>query len=214
MLIYLLQSDPQIYFMIVITIIASIVLHELAHGIVAIRLGDRTPIETGHMTLSPIVHLGIPSLIMLCVVGMAWGSMPVRPDRLRGRYGDALVSVAGPATNFLIAIVLASVYALLLRYQDEDSSKTFLNAMTFLQIASVFNLINAAFNLIPVPPLDGSRILGNIHQPYGQWVADHPQMSMPMLLGLIILISSLGNTPYNPFAMATRAFVRYVALWQ
>src|SRR3954447_26147620 len=100
-----LQKDPRFFLAVCITVVVSISLHELAHGIVAIWLGDRTPIETGHMTLNPAVHLGPISLICLLLAGIAWGSMPVTPSRLRGRYGDALVAAAGPIMNLLLGAI-------------------------------------------------------------------------------------------------------------
>ena len=214
MLIYMLQSNPQVYFMIVLTIIASIVLHELAHGVAAIWQGDRTPIDAGHMTLSPIVHMGWISILMALIVGIAWGAMPVNPSRFRSRYGDALVSLAGPATNLLIAITLASAFALIERSQGyADPGTPMSNLMRLLQLASTFNLVLAVFNLMPVPPLDGSHILASFHPPFGRWINEHPQASTPMMLGLLLLMSGLANTPYSPFVLATRVFVRYVDLW-
>ena len=69
-----LSTDPQYFFAVCITVVLSVCLHELAHGIVAIWLGDRTPIETGHMTLNPAVHMGWMSLVLLLVAGIAWGT--------------------------------------------------------------------------------------------------------------------------------------------
>lgn len=214
MLIYLLQSNPQVYFMIVITIIASIVLHELAHGVAAIWQGDRTPIYTGHMTLNPIVHMGWVSIILAVIVGIAWGAMPVNRSHFRSRHGDAIVSLAGPAMNVLIALILATVFAVILSfYGDIEPATPKANAMKFLQLASTFNLVLAAFNLMPIPPLDGSRILANFHPPFGRWIDEHPQASTPMMLGLMLLMSALADTAYSPFLLATRVFVRYVDLW-
>lgn len=100
------EADPALLVSWVFWVIVSIVLHELAHGWVAIRLGDRTPIETGRMTWNPLVHMGQTSLIVFALVGIAWGMMPVNPSSLRGRYGDAWVSLAGPAMNLALALVL------------------------------------------------------------------------------------------------------------
>ncbi len=77
-----LSKDPQFFLAVCITVVLSICVHELAHGIVAIWHGDRTPIETGHMTLNPAVHMGAMSLILLLVAGIAWGQMPITPSRL------------------------------------------------------------------------------------------------------------------------------------
>ena len=77
-------------------VIFSITLHELGHGWAAIRQGDDTPRRFGRMTLNPLVHMGVPSLVMFALIGIAWGAMPVEPSRFRwGRRGRVLVSAAG-----------------------------------------------------------------------------------------------------------------------
>src|SRR4051794_8117784 len=100
-----LQKDPRFFMAVVITVVVSICIHELSHGFMAIALGDRTPIESGHMTLNPAVHMGVFSVLCLLTAGIAWGSMPVDPTRLRGRYADALVAAAGPASNVVLALL-------------------------------------------------------------------------------------------------------------
>ncbi len=86
-------------------VIFSICLHELAHGWVAIKLGDDTPRLAGHMTWNPLVHMGPYSLLMFVVIGIAWGAMPINPSRLRGKYAEAMVALAGPLTNLGLAII-------------------------------------------------------------------------------------------------------------
>src|SRR5438309_6666732 len=98
-----LQKEPRFFFAWVLTIVVSVCLHELAHGLVAVWLGDDTPIQQERMTLNPLVHMGPSSLICLLLAGIAWGAMPVNTNRLRGRYGGALVAAAGPLTNILLA---------------------------------------------------------------------------------------------------------------
>ena len=100
-----LTTNPQFYFAVIIVVVISICLHELGHGFAAIALGDRTPEETGHITLNPLVHMGPISLAMLAIVGISWGAMPVDPTRLRGRYAEALVALAGPAVNLVARLV-------------------------------------------------------------------------------------------------------------
>jgi Zn-dependent protease len=99
MFIQSLQSNPRFFFAVVITVVVSITIHELAHGVVAVWRGDRTPIDEGHMTLNPAVHMGPFSIIALLVAGIAWGAMPINPSRIRGRFGEALVAAAGPGSG-------------------------------------------------------------------------------------------------------------------
>lgn len=167
-MISLLANDPRQYFAILIVVIISIILHELAHGWVAVKLGDETPIETGHLnTLNPLVHMGVFSLILLAVVGIAFGAMPINPSRLRGRYAESLVAVAGPAMNLLLAVVGTVALGLWIRMGEPDHQSTVQeNARLLLQTFGIFNFALMLFNLIPVPPLDGSRILANLFPPY------------------------------------------------
>ncbi|HEX8322635.1 MAG TPA: site-2 protease family protein [Tepidisphaeraceae bacterium] len=167
MMIQLLQSDPGRYFAIVLVVVVSIVIHELAHGVAAVWLGDRTPIETGHMTLNPVVHMGGFSLVMLALVGIAWGQMPVNPSRMRGKYADLLVSAAGPASNLLLAILGLVVIGILVWAKAFSSdSPVAANGLMLLVELVRLNFALLLLNLIPVPPLDGSRMLANVSPAY------------------------------------------------
>ena len=166
-MIQLLTTSPGTYFAIVMVVVVSIVLHELAHGAAAIWFGDRTPIETGHKTLNPIVHMGGLSLILLALVGIAWGQMPVNTARMRGRYADFWVSAAGPATNVILAII--GVIGLGLMYRMDaltGGSQVTANGGILLEKLAVMNFALAMLNLVPVPPLDGSHMLANVSPAY------------------------------------------------
>lgn len=173
-------------------VIASIVLHELAHGWAALRLGDPTPRVTGHMTWNPLVHMGPYSLGALAIFGIAWGAMPVDPSRMRGRHADALVAVAGPAMNLALAIV-ATTCLILWRPLADGSLISGMtigeplggNLASFLFIGAFLNVILLMFNLIPVMPLDGGRILAHYVRPYRDFV--HTEHGMWISLGGMLL---------------------------
>lgn len=147
----------------VIIVILSIILHEVAHGYAADRLGDPTARYSGRLTLNPLPHIDpvgsiiIPGLLALTnspfLIGWA-KPVPYNPYNLRNqRWGEALVAAAGPATNLLIAIA----FGLVVRY-----SAPFGLSQQFLAIcatAAYFNIVLAVYNLIPLPPLDGAKIL-------------------------------------------------------
>ena len=164
---YLERPDGLIWLTaIVFWVIGSIVLHELAHGWTATAFGDPTPRLTGHLTWNPLVHMGVPSLVMFALVGIAWGAMPVDPTRMRGRYAAALVSAAGPAMNF----VLAALSTLCLGVWTGITGHGLLgtaglaphiveNFTTFFFVGASYNVVLMLFNLLPIPPLDGSKIL-------------------------------------------------------
>lgn len=166
-----LWEDPKLFFAVVITVVVSVTLHELAHGWVAIRLGDNTPIYTGHMTLNPVVHMGVFSLVLLAVAGIAFGQMPVDRTRLRGKYGESLVAVAGPVTNLLLGLLGALGLGLWARFGTiNNQSQPQLNAYLLLSIFMTFNFALAVFNILPVPPLDGSWIAANFFPPYRRFL--------------------------------------------
>jgi len=160
------QQSPVIFVSQVVWVIGSIVLHELAHGVAAIWRGDRTPIETGHMTWNPLVHMGQASLIMFALFGIAWGQMPVDRSRLRGPYSDALVSIAGPIMNLILFCIALAASAATVVYLKRLGDPLGPNLFMFFITGAYLNLALMIFNLLPVPPLDGSRILGDIVPAY------------------------------------------------
>lgn len=167
-----LQRDPSFFFAVVITVVVSITIHELAHGVVAIWRGDRTPIESGHMTVNPAVHLGLFSVIALLMAGIAWGAMPINPSRIRGRYGEALVAIAGPISNALLALLSLTALGLWWRQTgfSLERGTPAGNLQYLLQVFGLVNIVLAIFNMIPVPPLDGSKILENFSTGYRDWM--------------------------------------------
>lgn len=147
----------------IVALIMSIVLHEMAHGYAANSLGDPTARLQGRLSPNPLVHIDplgsviIPGLLMLSSSGILFGwakPVPYNPYNLTNqKWGEALVAVAGPATNIGIALI----FALLIRFADVLT----LNAI-FVELAAYIvymNILLAFFNMIPFPPLDGSKIL-------------------------------------------------------
>ena len=155
MFINVLFDDPVFFLRYIAIIIISITLHELAHGFAAIGQGDNTPQKAGHITLNPVVHMGVQSIIFLCLAGISWGQMPVNPDKFRnGRISDIIVSAAGPLTNLALGILFASL--LVMFYNSGLVSKD------FLYLAARVNFTLFLLNILPIPPLDGFSIFSNI----------------------------------------------------
>jgi len=164
-----LSKNPTYFIEVCITVVLSICVHELAHGVIAIWHGDRTPIETGHMTLNPMIHMGLMSFILLAVAGIAWGSMPITPSRLRGRHARALVALAGPASNVIMALLSLTALGLWLRSGGYAKRGTTIYTVShFLLIFGTVNVSLALFNLLPVPPLDGSNALADFSQAFAR----------------------------------------------
>ena len=146
-----------------IILLFSIIMHEIAHGSVALRLGDPTAKNAGRLTLNPLKHIDtfgtilLPLLLVLIrspfVVGWA-KPVPVNPYNFRDqRWGSLKVSVAGPATNFLIAVI----FGLAIRFIPLPETLKFLFGLIV-----IYNFVLALFNLIPIPPFDGSHILFSV----------------------------------------------------
>ncbi|MBR8839765.1 MAG: site-2 protease family protein [Stigonema ocellatum SAG 48.90 = DSM 106950] len=151
MFIKTLMINPVFFFRVVILMILSISLHELAHGLAAISQGDDTPQKRGHITLNPVVHMGWNSIIFLCVAGISWGKMPVNPSKFRSpKVGNILVSAAGPLLNLALGILCAGLIKLIIESGHEE-----IVSPEFFYIAAHINLSLFFFNCLPIPPLDG-----------------------------------------------------------
>ena len=173
----------------IIWVIVSICLHELGHGVAAIWEGDDTPRIKGHMTFNPLVHMGGPSLIVFLLIGFAWGLMPVNPSNFRHRrWGDAIVAAAGPAVNLILAVILLTAAGIVsgLFLSKDPQPEWAGNLFTFLITGGWLNLILLALNLLPIPPLDGSRILASFSDPYARLLMN-PQSQL-IGLGIFVLI--------------------------
>ncbi len=170
-------------------VIFSIILHELGHGVAAIWQGDQTPIKSGHMNMNPLVHMGPSSLLVFAIIGIAWGAMPVTPQRFRmGRLGDALVSLAGPLVNLILAFLTATFLGVTIYYGNQGGNFTD-NLTTFLYLGAKLNMLLLMFNLLPVPPLDGSRILAGLSRSAYHFY-QKPEVQQFGMLALIVLLFS------------------------
>jgi len=153
-LLNLLLQDPLGFILIAIPLLYSIIFHELAHGWVAYLMGDPTAKSLGRLSLNPLKHLDPIGTIMLFIFGFGWAKpVPVNFNQLRDRHkGMILVSAAGIITNMLLAFIALFLSRLL------SLSPSSMPAVLLYYFAQI-NIILAAFNLIPLPPLDGSKIL-------------------------------------------------------
>ncbi len=205
------NQSPMLLVSWVFWVIVSICLHELAHGIAAIRLGDDTPIHTGHMTWNPMVHMGQTALIMFALFGFTWGLMPINPNRLRGRYGESIVAAAGPLCNALQFVVLMTAWVLWDSFAAPSVDPTLGdNVMIFLSTGAVLNLVGFVFNLIPMPPLDGSRIVGDIYPPY--WRLFQGERGAVFGLVAFALLFFVGGSRIWSFAFGSTADVYRAAM--
>lgn len=198
---------------IIIALILSIVLHEVAHGYAANWLGDPTARLAGRLSPNPLVHIDplgsiiVPGLLFFSGAGVLFGwakPVPYNPYNLNNqRWGDAIVAVAGPLTNLLLAVI----FALIIRLADVfDLSQSFLQLAGFIVF---INILLAFFNLIPVPPLDGSKVIEPF-LPYQMKMAYRRLGAFMERFGFIILLVALilfipFLWPYLSFAVVSLA---------
>ena len=155
-LIQLLIKDPLSFVILSSLLLYSVIFHELAHGWVAYKMGDPTAKWLGRLTLNPVKHLDLFGSLMLLIVGFGWAKpVPINLENIpanKRRKGLILVSAAGITANIICAFVALLLFRLI---SPEPSGMV---EHVLLLLAQI-NLILAAFNLIPIPPLDGSKIL-------------------------------------------------------
>lgn len=185
---------------VVLALMVTLTIHEAAHALVANYFGDPTARLAGRLSLNPFAHLDPLGTLLLFVAGFGWGKpVPVNPIHFHNpRRDEMLVAVAGPIANLLLAVLLG----ITLRFTLDRLSPALFSLLTIL---AFYNISLAIFNLIPVPPLDGSKILFFVVPYRVREVLE--QYSLIILIGLVLAIQF--NLPLvNPiiFGSATRLF--------
>ena len=147
-------------------VLVAITFHEFAHGFVAYKLGDNTAKNEGRLTLNPLAHLDPIGSLMLLFAGFGWGKpVQVNPRnytrKMSMEKADALVSAAGPIMNFILAIVFTLTYYAIYKYAGIAFITSTVGKVVLLLISAIIsvNIGLGVFNLIPLPPLDGSKII-------------------------------------------------------
>jgi len=185
-----LFSNPLAFLVIAIGLILAISIHEYAHAAAADRLGDPTPRAMGRLTLNPRAHLDPLGTLALLFLGFGWGR-PVGfdPYNLRSpRRDSALIALAGPASNLLFALVLSLIIKLLPSY--------LLSTIGYVLIS--MNITLAVFNLVPIYPLDGEKILGGLLSPslYREYATIMQQYGTIILILMLLPIAG-GTSPIS-----------------
>ena len=186
-------------------VIIAITFHEFAHAFVADKLGDDTPRNQGRLSLNPINHIDPFGFILLIFAHFGWGKpVQINPRNfnrdLSMKKGEVLVSIAGPATNFILSIILSIIYCLIytILYQNNiEVTKIMLYVMYAIQYAIVINIGLGVFNLLPLPPLDGSKIFKNI-MPYkfSNWLENNERLFYGLFL--VIWITGIASIIISP----------------
>ncbi len=161
-------GNPDALYLLVLTIpgvLVAITFHEFAHVFAASKLGDDTAKRQGRLNLNPLSHMDPIGTLMLLFAGFGWGKpVAVDPRNYSRKYtveqGEAIVSIAGPLMNILLAFVISLIIALVGRFAPEVMlSQVGIITMQILMLAVSINIGLGVFNLIPLPPLDGSKVI-------------------------------------------------------
>jgi len=198
--VFSLFNNPEQLVYIILTLMIAFTLHEFAHAYVAFKFGDPTAKNQGRLTFNPIKHLDPIGTILIFIIGFGWAK-PVPVNRFyfkRPRLAGVLVSIAGPLTNLVLAFLAQTIYIALIVTGVEVSGFV----MGFLSTMISLNILLFVFNLIPLPPLDGYRIISDLvpnrirpkltqYEQYGG------------LLFLVIAITPLSNYTITPLFNTT-----------
>lgn len=191
----------QIIFQILILLL-SVVAHEVAHGYAALYFGDRTALNQGRLTLNPIKHIDpvgtivVPLLLVLfkSPIGFGWAKpVPYNPYNFTNYvWGTRAVALAGVFVNFMLALI----FGLALRFIPLTADGVVTPMMSIMSMIVVMNLALGIFNLIPIPPLDGSKILFSfLPQRYARYQEVLEQNGFLIIFGLLILLNFLQIDP-------------------
>jgi len=183
----IVSLDPSVQVILIPVIIFALSFHEFAHGWMAYRFGDPTAQVNGRLTLNPMAHLDLFGSLALYFMGFGWAKpVPVNPMNLKDPKRNMLwIALAGPVSNLLLALISGFLLGILWRLGVIGNQ----SAITIVLIMSLqINIVLAIFNFIPIPPLDGSKIMeGLIPSKYRAGIAKFEYYGPRVLIGLVLL---------------------------
>lgn len=192
--------------LLVLPILLAVTFHEIAHGLIAYKLGDSTAKDAGRLTLNPISHLDLFGSLVFIITGIiGWAKpVPIDPRNLKNPREDMIwISLAGPASNIVIAVLMAVVYRIVIHLSINnffDLSILFpVEKMLFYSV--VLNIGLAVFNILPIPPLDGSKILMGL-LPLKQAIAYSRIEPYGIFILLIFILSNAVDLVIKPVIYA------------
>ena len=198
-----LETDPNQFVGFIVAIVLGITVHEFMHAYAAHSLGDDTARLLGRLTLNPLAHFDIFGTLLLVLAGFGYGKpVPFNEARLRSTLGVSAVAIAGPLAN----LALATVCAVPLRFGGVDLLGG--NYHEILEAVVIWNCVLAVFNLLPIPPLDGSNVVYGLLPPRQQYAWRTFQQYGPIVLLLLLLFGGriLRTLVFAP-AVALAAFL-------
>ena len=182
-----------------IAVIIALTIHEFAHGFASYRLGDGTAKYDGRLSFNPLRHIDPIGMLLIVLVGFGWAKpVMVDPRNLRKPKRDmAIISAAGPLSNFILAFLVLLLYVPLVIFGD--GSITPLVAMFLLTLVHI-NIILGVFNLIPIPPLDGSKILAVFLPNHLYW--RYTSFRHGFIVLIILIVTDIASMIIGPVVVA------------
>jgi len=175
-----------------LAVMIAMVLHELAHALVAYKMGDQTARAAGRLTLNPAKHIDPLGLLSFCLAGFGWAKpVPVNPFNYRNfRRGNFLVSIAGILTNLVLAIFASLCLYLIWKYQGAhvESNLGFFALYQFFFYLTIMNIFLMIFNLLPIFPLDGFNMLVSLTKPTNRYMNFMRANSMAVLMVVMLIL--------------------------
>lgn len=214
MIVNILTSDlsPRDKFILIVAFAAAAMVaimgHECAHGFAALKCGDDTAKREGRLTFNPVAHFSLAGMLAFFLVGFGWAKpVPVDPDRFTDRKkGVFLTSVAGVAANLCMALVSLALLSLLALVPEASLAKSrfaeviYLLAFQFVYYGILLNMSLMLFNLMPVYPLDGFRVIEALAKPENRYVEFMYRYGAPVLIIVLLGISFIPGR-YNVFTL-------------
>ena len=215
----LTAQQAVIHFLITIFVyIFSLTIHEFAHAFVAFKCGDPTAKLSGRMSLNPLKHLDFMGFLMFILLGVGWAKpVPVNPSNFKNiKKGNTLVSFAGVLSNFLLGLISAILYAVLMATVGSTGGVAMGYVYNVLVYIMLVNSFLTMFNLLPIPPLDGLNFISSLTKPDNKFVNYMYKNGFKFFIGLLVLglvtdllfgfdiltvyLSLLNNFVYMPIA--------------
>lgn len=200
-------------------VLVAITFHEYAHAFAAYKLGDDTAKNQGRLSLNPFAHLDPIGVVMLIFVHIGWGKpVQINPNnftrKVSARTGEAIVAFAGPLMNFILAFIFTIIYYSIITFATSFAYTTEIGTIirTMIEYTVLVNVGLGVFNLIPLPPLDGSKILmAFLSYNAKRWFEEHTQLFY--IIFLIVWITPISSMIITPIIEAITNGISSLVGW-
>lgn len=190
-------QNIELLIMLIPVMMLAVTIHEVAHGFTAMLYGDKTALRAGRLTLNPITHLDLVGSIAFLLIGFGWAKpVPVNYNNMRKKpFSWGMVAFAGPLSNLIIAVLIASIAKLMFSLGLIDYLSLSSRTGRFIFLAMQVNIVLAVFNLIPIAPLDGSKIVQAFFMKRNPKIVYQIEQYGPMILMGILAFSFVTGIP-------------------